>query len=173
MRKICLMLLVVALTVPAAAGAAGRSAGDGSLAISGASGTIYIQGRGVVYGHFDQGTLMVLRYTPDDPSSVPSLSSSKTRFSKGTGVFTSSDVRFLLPSGRYTLELIASGVDVSAVGTGTVVATSPTETGTVLPFGTTLNNGTISVNGGKPVALTNASTSASFGSLQATTSGGR
>ncbi|HWE80474.1 MAG TPA: hypothetical protein VG265_02400 [Gaiellaceae bacterium] len=172
MRRICLIVLVVVLVVPIAASAAER-AGDGSLAISGASGTIYIQGRGVVYGHFDQGTLMVLRYTPDDPSSVPSVSSSKARFSKGTGVFTASDVRFLLPSGRYTLELIASGVDVSAVGTGTVVATSPSETGTVLPFGTAPNDGTISVNGGKPLTLTNASTSSSFGGLLTTTPSGK
>ena len=38
-------------------------------------------------------------------------------------MFTGTDVRFLLPSGRYTIELIGVGIDASAVGKGSIVAT--------------------------------------------------
>ena len=158
------MLLAAALAVPAVALAVDRAIGDGSLAVSGASGTIYIQGSGVIYGHFDQGTLMVLQYKPDDGVSVPAVSSAKVKLTRGTGVFTASDVRFLLPSGHYTIELIASGVDVSAVGKGTVVASSPSQTdSSVTPLAGSTVNGTISVNGGTPLALTKGSTSQTFG----------
>ncbi|HUY72797.1 MAG TPA: hypothetical protein VMV08_11180 [Gaiellaceae bacterium] len=158
------MLLAAALAAPAVAVAVSRATGDGSLAVSGASGTIYIQGSGVIYGHVDQGTLMVLQYKPDDGVSVPAVSSSKTKFVRGSGVFTASDVRFLLPSGQYTIELIASGIDISAVGKGSIVATSLSQpdSSTSLPFASTAD-GTISVNGGRPLALTKGSTSQSFG----------
>jgi hypothetical protein len=164
MRRICLMLLAAALAAPAVAVAVSRATGDGSLAVSGASGTIYIQGSGVIYGHVDQGTLMVLQYKPDDGVSVPAVSSSKEKFIRGSGVFTASDVRFLLPSGQYTIELIASGIDISAVGKGSIAATSLSQPGSSAPLslGSTAD-GTISVNGGKPLALTKGSTSQTFG----------
>jgi hypothetical protein len=153
MRRICLMLTLVALAVPAGAAASDRAAGDGSLGLSAASGTVVIHGRGVIYGHFDQGTLMVVDYKPDDPSTVPAISNAKARVTRGTVVYTGSDVRFLLPSGRYTIELIANDVNASAVGKGSVVATG----------GGTPDDGTVTVNGGKPVDLSPAATSENFG----------
>jgi hypothetical protein len=162
MRRICLMSLAAAVAALAVAVGVVRAAGDGSLAVFGASGTIYIQGSGVIYGHVDQGTLMVLSYKPDDGVSVPAVSSSKARFGRGTGVFSASDVRFLLPSGQYTIELIATGIDISAVGRGSIAATSPSQPDSVIPPpGTT--DGTISVNGGRPLVLTKGSTSQTFG----------
>jgi hypothetical protein len=153
MRRICL-ILALAIAVPATAAAAQLAAGDGSLGVSAASGTIFIQGRGVIYGHFDSGTLMVLDYKPDDGVSVPAVSSGKAKYAKGSGVFAGSDVRFLLPSGRYTLELIGVDIDASAVGRGTVVVTG---------LGSA-NDGTYSVNGGKPQLLSTVPTNDSFGS---------
>jgi hypothetical protein len=152
MRRICLILTLV-LAVPATAAAVDLSAGDGSLGVSGGSGTIFIQGRGVIYGHFDSGTLMVLDYKPDDGVSVPAVSSGKAKYAKGSGVFAGSDVRFLLPSGRYTLELIGVDIDASAVGRGTVVVTG---------LGSA-NDGTYSVNGGKSQPLSTVPTNDSFG----------
>jgi len=160
-------MLAAALAAPALAVAVSGAAGDGSLTVSGASGTIYIQGSGVIYGHVDQGTLMVLSYKPDDGVSVPAVSSSKTKFARGTGtgVFSASDVRFLLPSGQYTIELIATGIDISAVGRGSIAATSPSEPdASAPPPSGSAFDGTISVNGGKPLALTKGSTSQTFGS---------
>ena len=68
-------MVVLVLAVPAAATAAELGSGDGSLSVSAASGTIFVQGHGVIYGHFDSGTLMVLDYKPDDGVSVPAVSS--------------------------------------------------------------------------------------------------
>ena len=68
-------------------------------------------------------------------------------------MFAGSDVRFLLPSGRYTLELIGVDCDISAVGRGSIVAT-----GLGSP-----DDGTYSVNGGKPQGLALVPTDDTFG----------
>jgi hypothetical protein len=153
MRKLVLVLVAL-LAVPAVAFGARDANGDGSLAVTHASGTIFIQGRGVIYGHFETGTLMVLDYRPDDPTSVPAVSSGKSRYSGNSGVYTGNDVRFLLPSGRYTIELIAVHTDASAVGRGSIVVTG---------LGT-FDDGSFAVNGGRPQALTRAADADTFGS---------
>jgi hypothetical protein len=153
MRRFALVLAVAALAVPALAAAGGLAVGDGSLGVSGASGTIVVQGRGVIYGHFDSGTLLVLDYRPDDGTSAPSYSGGKQKVTRGTGSVSGNDVRFLFPSGRYTIELIATNINASAVGKGTIAATG---------LGTS-DDGSITVNGGKPEPLTRGSMNDSFG----------
>jgi hypothetical protein len=147
--------LTLALAVPAGALATPAAVGDGSLALNSASGTIYVSGRGLIYGHFDSGTLMVLDYHPDDGDSTPVVSSGKGKFVKGagSGVFAGADVRFLLPSGRYTIELIGVGIDASAVGKGSIVATG---------LGSD-DDGSYTVNGGKTQDLGKVPTSDVFG----------
>jgi hypothetical protein len=152
MRKLLVLLLVV-LAAPVAALAAAQATGDGSLSVTRASGTIFVQGRGVIYGHFDSGTLMVLDYRPDDLTSLPAVSSGKSKYSGSSGVYTGNDVRFLLPSGRYTIELIGVRIDASAVGRGNVVVTG---------LGT-FDDGSFAVNGGKPQPLTRLADNDSFG----------
>ena len=44
-----------------------------------------MQGRGVIYGHFDSGTLMVLDYKPDDLTSVPAVSSGQVEVQRQLG----------------------------------------------------------------------------------------
>jgi hypothetical protein len=154
MRKLTLTI-ATALALPALAAAAELATGDGSLGVSSANGTIVVQGQGVIYGHFDSGTLLVLQYKPDDGISVPAISGGKTKLTRnGTGAVTGSDVRFLFPSGRYTVQLIASDINASAVGKGTIVGNG---------FGTP-DDGSFSVNGGKPEQLAaKGATSDSFG----------
>jgi hypothetical protein len=152
MRKVFLVL-AAALAFPIAALAAQTASGDGSLAVTRASGTIFIQGHGVIYGHFDAGTLMVLDYKPDDASSVLAVSSGKSRWYRSSGVYTGSDVRFLLPSGRFTIELIAANLDASGVGKGSIIVTG---LGTV-------DDGSFTVNGGKPQPLTRGAADGVFG----------
>ena len=160
MRRI-IVFLALALVVPASALAVPAAVGDGALALNSASGTIYVSGRGLIYGHFDSGTLMVLDYHPDDGVSTPVVSSGKGKFVKGagSGVFAGADVRFLLPSGRYTIELIGVGIDASAVGKGNIFTT-----GLGSP-----DDGSYTVNGGKQVFLGKLPTSDVFGA-KATTS---
>jgi len=147
-------MATLALAVPVAALAAPAAVGDGSLALNSANGTIYVSGRGLIYGHFDSGTLMVLDYKPDDGVSSPVVSSDKAKYAKGSGVYTGADVRFLLPSGRYTIELIGVGIDASAVGKGSIVATG---------LGS-LDDGSYTVNGARPQALGKVPTTDLFGS---------
>jgi hypothetical protein len=148
-----LVIVIAFLALPAAAAAGPLAVGDGSLGVSGASGTIFIQGRGVIYGHFDSGTLMVLDYKPDDGVSAPAVSNGKGKLARVGGAFAGLDIRFLLPSGRYTIELIGVGIDMSAVGRGSILVTGM---GTV-------DDGSYTVNGGKPQALTKVSTGDTFG----------
>ncbi len=157
MRRI-LLIAAIALAVPVAALAAPDAVGDGSLSLNSASGTIFVQGRGVIYGHLDSGTVMVLDFKADDGVSTPSISSGKAKNAKGSSVFAGSDVRFLLPSGRYTVELIGAGIDASAVGRGSIVAT-----GLGSP-----DDGSYTVNGSKTQPLGKVPTSDSFGARGAT-----
>jgi hypothetical protein len=158
MRRLCLILLVTALSLPAAAIGADRASGDGSLAISGASGTVIVQGYGgLIFGQIDQGTVLVVDYKPDDPTSVLSVAGAKPKSIPGATAYSGSNLRFLLPAGHYVVELIGTGIDASAVGKGIVGATG---------FGTP-DDGSLAVNGGKPQPLTKVNTSLAFGAKSA------
>ncbi len=158
MRRICLILVLSFVVVPAAnasdrSGSERAAAADGALAVTGASGTITVQGRGLIFGHFDQGTLMVIDYRPDDPGTALSVTGAKVKSLRGVAYYSGSDVRFLLPAGRYMVEVIATGINLSGVGRGFVWGTG---------FGT-VDDGSFAVNGGKPLAITVGSVSQSFG----------
>jgi hypothetical protein len=148
-----LLIVLAVLALPTAAAATQVAVGDGSLGVTGGSGTLFVQGRGVIYGHFASGTLMVLDYKSDDGVSVPAVSNARGKLVRGSGVFSGTDVRFLLPSGRYTVELIGVGIDMSAVGKGSIVATG---------IGS-FDDGSYTVNGGKPQPLTKIPTGDIFG----------
>jgi hypothetical protein len=153
MRRICLILLVGTLTLPVAALAADRALGDGSLVVSDANGTIIVQGKGLIFGHFEQGALIVLDYKPDDVTDSLTVSGTRLKAARASGTYSGSDVRFLFPSGRYTLELIGNGIAVSAVGRGIVSLTGA---------GTT-DDGTFTANGGKPQDVPKVSVNQLFG----------
>jgi hypothetical protein len=119
MRKLCLLLLAGLLLVPAAAIAERGTAGDGSLVVTNANARITVSGHGVIFGHLDRGTITIVGdYKPDDNTALSSVSGAKLRYNGGNLVYTGSDVRFLFPSGRYSLIVDGVGVDISAVGTG-------------------------------------------------------
>jgi hypothetical protein len=155
MAKLCTLAVLLALAAPAASLAAPSATGDGTVALTSATGTIWVKGSGVIYGHFDSGTLLVLDYRPDDSTSVPAVSGARLKVSHGT--YTGSDVRFLLPSGHYSIELIASDVNASGVGKGSVIATG---------LGS-LDDGSLSVNGGKSLDLGTSPLALLFGSVKA------
>ncbi len=62
-------------------------------------------------------------------------------------------MRFLLPSGRYTIELVASGIDVSAVGRGTLSASASA----------VVSTGSLALDGGRPIPLAKITSIQSFG----------
>ena len=123
MRRLVVLVGVLALALPAGAGALKRGPGDGSLVVENAKGVVTIAVRGGIIGRFDQGTIEV--FDPvlgDGPAPVVrgyqkirELGPRRTQYS-GEG-----DVRFRLIGGAYRVRISAIGLDVSAVGKGTVV----------------------------------------------------
>jgi hypothetical protein len=144
MRRAGLLVLCFLLALPALALTARAASGDGSLVVTRADGTVLVRGKGLIYGHFEQGKLTVVDYKPDGVT-VPSVSGAKWRLAPGRldVVYQGTDVRFLFPSGKYTLRFEGTGIDISAVGKGSVQ---------VIGAGSS-DDGSYSVNGGKPVAI--------------------
>lgn len=160
MRRLSLLLLllcVLALPTPALS-----ASGDGALVVTRASGVITVQGKGVIFGHFDRGSLTVLSYKADG-SAAPTVGGAKVKLARGRGsVYSGNDVRFLFPSGTYTLRFDGAVIDISAVGKGSVQ---------VVGKGSG-DDGSFAVNGAKALSVSSASASASFGATTATTEKG-
>ena len=153
MRRVIFTLVLLALAIPGAASALSRAQGDGSLAVSDGNGSLVVQGHGVIFGYFAQGSLTIVDYHPDNPSSTVSVSGGLSHTDGGVTTYSGSAVRFLLPAGRYTLELIASGIDISAIGHGTVGATA----------GATFSTGSLTLDAGHPVPFARIAGPQSFG----------
>jgi hypothetical protein len=140
MRRLTLLLLLC-LAFPAAALAERSAPGDGSLVVSNADGVLTVEVKGVIFGHFDRGKMTVLDW---DATALPTVSGAKmdVKGAKATVVYAGGDVRFLFPSGKYKLKFDASGIDLSAVGTGKLTASK-----------NSLDEGTMAVNGAKATPL--------------------
>src|SRR5579862_726019 len=148
-----LSILVACLVAVPVALADRRAAGDGSLSVSGASvRSITLKGSGLIFGHIHQGTLTVQSYDAAD-TSAPQVSGAAARIVGNAVVYSGTEIRFLLPNGRYTLRIDGTGIDISAVGKGTIVATG---------LGTD-DDGTLSADGGPPQTIGVLPTTARFG----------
>jgi hypothetical protein len=168
MRRIGLLAAAAALLAPQAAfafpgstvtgpgsgaGSGGSGQASGSLAVNGVNGTIFVEGQGVIFGYVDQGSLLILSYRPVDPSDTISVENARERTDPGLTSYIGSGVRFLLPAGRYSLEIIGSGIDVSAVGSGVVNATGAG----------TSSDGWIAFDGGQQLSVDRVGTPRGFG----------
>ena len=122
MRRLFLAAFVALLTVPTALGGiSAAGAEDGTLSIRNASGVIHLNVTGSVLGRFDSGNIVISDLNPED-SKVPQvrgwedkekLSDKKTRYS-------GKRVRFRIVGGKFPATIVGTGIDVSAVGKGTV-----------------------------------------------------
>jgi len=152
MRRFLTVLLAVLVLAPAAL-ADRRAAGDGALAVSGASArVIAVKGSGLIFGHIDQGTLTVISYDAAG-ASAPQITGATPKIVGNAVVYSGADIRFLFPNGRYSLRFEGTGIDISAVGKGNVTA---------LGLGTG-HDGTLTANSGDSEPLSVLSTNASFG----------
>jgi hypothetical protein len=123
MRKLVIALLASVLLVPTAALAERASPGDGSLVVTGANGRLTISGHGLIWGHIVNGSITVVgNYKPDDVTSLSSITGAKQSVVGGSVAYTGSDVRFYFPGGQYSLIVEGMGIDLSAVGHGTISA---------------------------------------------------
>ncbi len=181
MRRLTLIALVLLLALPASALASTVAVGDGSLAVASANvKSIVVTGHGLIYGYVDQGVVTVISYTPDDSNQFQ-ISGAAPPKPVGTGGarYTGTAMRFLI-SGTYTLKFEGTGINLSAIGKGTVtalgadastdlsstasVSKSPlVDTPSVSPV---LSDGTLAVNDGKLQQIGHIQTVATFGSTK-------
>ncbi len=123
MRRFLLVLLVCLFGLPAAASAAvARSAADGELSVDSGRGKVTVDARGGVIGRFADGWVSILDMTPED-AFLPVVFGDElppTVLPNGAVVFRGTNVRFRLVGGRYRVIVKAVGIDLSAVGNGSV-----------------------------------------------------
>jgi hypothetical protein len=145
MRRFSLIAVVLLLAFPAAVLASAGAVGDGSLAVSNANvKSIVVAGHGLIYGYVDQGAVTVISYTPDDSNQFQiSGAAAPTKNPSGSTRYAGSAMRFLI-SGTYVLKFEGSGINLSAVGKGTVTA---------IGSDVSSSDGTLAANGGKPQQL--------------------
>lgn len=129
MRRLCLTLLCGLVAVPAAL-AASHATGDGVLELQGATGTMTLTGsRGIVWGQMDRGKLIVTDPVAGDGAIYVSGADTVTAGRNETvTVYTGRNIHFRVTGGKYKLvfrgptpDLSAVGVDLTAVGIGSVL----------------------------------------------------
>src|SRR3954469_15330799 len=101
MRRLSLTLLVALLALPAAALAARAGKGDGVFELKAANGTFIVNGRGVLIGQMDKGTLRVQDMNPND-GQQPAISGaehSRATDDPNTTVYWGSDIHFRVSGG--------------------------------------------------------------------------
>jgi hypothetical protein len=135
---------VAVLAALVAAGSAAAFAGgstDGTLTVKNGVAKVLFQGKGGVIGRLAKGQVTIKDPEPDDGTgpivtgadAVEVLSDTTTRY-RGT------NIRFRIIGGRMAVSVDASGVDLSAIGTGTVR----------IDGRGTFDDGTWALNGGAP-----------------------
>jgi hypothetical protein len=112
----------VLLAVPAGANAVGGGAGDGTLAVSGATGYVGIASRGALIGQLDRGRVIFI----DDPDAKDSKEpvvwgyESKRDISDTKALYSGTDIRFRISGGFFRVRVVGTGLDLSVVGRGSV-----------------------------------------------------
>jgi hypothetical protein len=121
MRRLCLTLLCGLVAVPAAVAAA-HATGDGVLEIRDAAGVVVLNTtRGTVWGQVTKGRLVVTDpVTGDGAILVSGAEKVSPGQSENVTVYSGKDVRFRVTGGKAKLFFKGSGIDLSAVGIGTV-----------------------------------------------------
>lgn len=121
MRKLFVVMLV-ALVVPAAAFAVPADRSDGTLAVKNATGRVAIAAKGSLLGRVDDGVFAVADLSPagDDDIQVFGNDQKPQVRANGTTVYKGTNMRFRVVGGLYSVVVTGSGINLSAVGRGSV-----------------------------------------------------
>jgi len=140
MRRVVFACAVFALAVPAATFGARTAEGDGTLVVRNASGVINIAARGSVIGSCDHCTIWIDDPKPGDGSGpiVTGFEGKRADITDTKSRWDGSDVRFRLIGGFARTRVRGNGIDLYAVGVGSV---------TVRAW--PINVGTYAVDGGE------------------------
>jgi hypothetical protein len=150
-RRILVSATLALLATPAAALALSGAAGDGTLAVVNANGTISIAARGALIGQIDKGKVTLEDPNPNDgPAPVVWGYESKRDLTDTKSLYAGTDIRFRISGGFYRLKVVGNGVDLSVVGHGSV---------TLSPTVNVFTTGTYSLNGAVPLPFPSVLTS--------------
>jgi hypothetical protein len=146
MRRVLFACTLFALAVPAIGFASRGAGGDGTLVVRNGTGVINIAATGTVIGSCDRCTIWI-----DDPKLgdgsgpiVTGFEGKRDEITETKSRWSGSDVRFRLIGGFARTRVRGAGIDLYAVGQGSV---------TVRGFSWALNPGTFAVNGGERSGL--------------------
>ncbi|MGI8422007.1 MAG: hypothetical protein ACR2MU_07085 [Gaiellaceae bacterium] len=120
MRPLTILCALFCLATAAVAGAA--STDDGLLAVKGGTGSISLAARGSFIGRC-QSDCKIVVLDPDSTDAPPIVRGWDNKINASTikTIYSGDNVRFRLVDGFYRLLIRGTGIDVSAVGQGTVV----------------------------------------------------
>ena len=122
MRKTVVLLVVLALALPAAgvAGLLAVRAGEGTLSVEDGRGTVTLKARGGVIGRLDRGTVTIYDLTPEDANDPYVFGDDQPVQLVGeTGIrYAGAGLRFRLVGGSFRIVITGRGIDLSAVGKG-------------------------------------------------------
>jgi hypothetical protein len=152
MRKFALVL-VLALALPATAAARFGDRGDGTLVVKNARGQVGVTAKvGSALGRVDDGTITILDTSLNGTDDIQVIGADAPKLVRKDGSITYSGtkMRFRIIGGGYVLTVLGSGINVTAVGKGTV-------------YGTDVRAGLISADGAPFTTLTGGLLGASFG----------
>ena len=148
MRKFVLVL-VLALALPAAALARPGDKGDGTLVVKNARGQLAANASGSALGRVDDGSIVVADTSTgagDDIQVLGTVQTTKVDKVTGATTYIGQKLRFRIVGGGYQLTITGKGINVTAVGKGAVWGSDlsgqysadgtvfKTLTGGVLPF---------------------------------------
>jgi hypothetical protein len=130
-----------ALALPGAAVAQTRTPNEGTLLIKDGVGKITITAKGGVIGRFGEGVLTVRDPKPDDDiNEVVTGAERRDDITEQVTKYWGKDIRFRYIGGKFTVTIVGSNIDLSAIGKGTVFLSGKG----------TADDGTFSLNGTMP-----------------------
>jgi hypothetical protein len=160
MRRLLLTCLLTALAVPAVALSAGTLAGDGMLAVRSATAepgqaVVNLTMTGAVIGQVDRGRVVIDELAPGAGGGIVVTGAERQRDLSSTAtLYVGTDIRFRAVGGKYHIRISGSGVDVNAVGQGSVRLQGT-------PF--LLSDGSYSLNGGDWISMPDAGATFTIG----------
>ena len=121
MRRLCLILLCGLVAAPAAV-ASLRATGDGLLELRGvdAQSMVIAGTRGTLWGQMDKGRLTVTDPSLGDGQIYVTGADGSHAVNDNVTVYWGKDIHFRVTGGRYRLSFKGVGIDLSAVGVGTM-----------------------------------------------------
>ena len=121
MRRLLVLLAVLALGVSASSAAGPRVPADGTLSVRDMDGRVVIVARGAVIGRVGTGALVINDPSDDDGSEPIVRGAERTRpVSETRTVYSGKQIRFRLIGGRFTVRAAGFRIYLSAVGRGSV-----------------------------------------------------